>query len=272
MFHSLYSAKPNSMNRRPFVFKQLFVLFTAMLLSFSAFGQIQTSSNSYSGCPNQIITVGITWPNVGSTTYSITSPAGALPASTFLANVASFTISAPGGAGPGPTVYTYTLSGNGTSLAGPVTSVVYFNLTITPPAPLNITNNVFYCPGQTATLTAPLGGTLYNVAGPVNINGVTSNIINIASLGPQHNGQYTITSIGTCTISGTTSISVAPNTPLACSAPTNVCQWLPGDPAARRRQARARERLRQAQPGGGAAATAAGSSAAWPPGRRVRRG
>ncbi|MCC6371584.1 MAG: gliding motility-associated C-terminal domain-containing protein [Bacteroidia bacterium] len=198
------------------------LVFALTFFGFELYSQAIIVSPVYTACPNQTIMITPQWNNVGGVNYFLQSPNGGNPASGALGPVGSFTISC---AIPTATSITYTLSGTGNGQSGAVTSTVFFNLNIVPPAPLTITNQIFYCPGQTATLTAPIGGFTYDLNGPINQLGNTSNIITIANLpATGGSGVYTITSIGSCTAYGTTTISVAPSTPLAINATSNVCQ------------------------------------------------
>lgn len=196
-----------------------------IFLGFKSFSQAISVQANYTACPNQIVTVTPVWNNVGGVNYSLLSPAGGSPSSGALGNVSSFTISHSSSVG---VTVTYTLSGTGTGGSGIVTSTVFFNLQIIPPAPLTLTNQIYYCPNQTATITAPIGGFTYDLQGPINILNNPSNIITIPNLpATGANGVYTVTCIGTCTAKGTTTISVAPSTPLAINAASNVCQCSP---------------------------------------------
>jgi gliding motility-associated-like protein len=194
-----------------------FIIPAVVLLPSAAFAQLYVPN--YTACPNQIITVTAQWPNVTITSLSLAIPAGGSAQNNGnLGTNTTFTISHPGPPS------TWTLVGTGTNLNGTVTSTAYFNVTIAPPPPLTIANQINYCPGQTATLTADPGGNSYNLSGPVSFSNLPSNIITIPNLGGNHNGTYTVTSIGTCTRTGTTTIAVAPPNAIVVNTPSNICQ------------------------------------------------
>jgi gliding motility-associated-like protein len=179
-----------------------------------------TVASSYSGCNNQIITVTASWPNVSITGLNlIIPPGGSATNNGNLGTQTTFTLSHPTSG-----TLQWTLTGNGTNLSGPVTSTAYFNVSIIPPAPLSITNTANYCPGTTATIIAEPGGTSYSIGGPANQPVQASNVFLFGPLGPGHNGTYTVVSIGTCTMTGTTSINVAPSNAITVNTPSNVCQ------------------------------------------------
>lgn len=205
--------------------KVLILFAVALVFVGSAFAQ--PSSPDYAACPNQTVQGNITWNNVGTTNYTVYPPPGSNPAAFFTVNgsnpfVFSHVGSSPAGS---QTVVTYTVVGNGISGAGPVTGSFQFNLTVTPPAALNLTNTVYYCPGQTATIIAPSGGNYYNISSPCfNANNLAFPTINIPNLTAAHNCTYLVTSVGACTATGITTISVAPNTPITVSSTSNICE------------------------------------------------
>lgn len=199
----------------------LFVL-VFLLAGHALRSQIQVAS-SFTACPNQVVTVNITWPNTQINNLTLTIPGGGSATNNGnLQTNTTFTISHPG-----PLATTWTLVGAGNQGATVVTSTVSFQLNIQPPPPLNITNGNYqgyYCPGETATIVADAGGSNYLVQGPQNLGAFPTNVILVPNLTPAFNGVYTITSVGSCTITGTTTIQVAPNNPLTVNASSNVCQ------------------------------------------------
>jgi gliding motility-associated-like protein len=199
------------------------LLFAALLFPRSSASQIQVSN--YTACPNMIVTVNVTWPNVAITSLSLINiPVGGSPAGpTFnLGTATTFTISYPG-----PNSPNWTIAGTGNSLGGPTTSTTQFNLQIVPSPPLNIANQGNYCPGSSATLVADPGGAQYAVTlngAPINGSPFSSNVITIPGLSSANNGTYLVTSIGTCTYSGNTVINVAPQSAIQVNQPINICQ------------------------------------------------
>ena len=202
---------------------KLFLSFFGLLSGTAAFAQgIQLSQPVYTACPNQIMTVTATWPNVGGVTYSLASPVGGNPGNGALAS-GVFTITHSSAVA---TNVNFTLSATGTSLTGQVSASVVVPVSIIPPAPLTFTNQIDYCPGNTAQIIAPLGGTSYNINSPCfNATNLQSNIINIPNLSAVHNCTYLVTSVGSCTATGITTINVAPATPITVNSPSNVCQF-----------------------------------------------
>ncbi len=200
-----------------------------LFLSLSYFAQPIIVPN-YTACPNQTITIGATWNNVGNVSYTLFTPPGSTPNAPapagvpWGANVTTYVVSNSGNP-PTTSVHSYTLSGTGQSINGLVTNSVVFNITIESPPPLTLTNQVNYCPGETATITAPSGGNTYNLTSNcLNILGLQFPVITIPNLSAANNCTYMVTSVGACTVTGITSISVAPNTPISVSANTNICQ------------------------------------------------
>ncbi len=198
----------------------------AVLLIFAGSLRAQLSTPNYTGCPNQIITVNVQWPNVAITNLSLSIPAGgsALNNGNLQSNT-TFTISHPG-----PATTNWTLSGTGTGASGPVTSTIVFQVSITAPAPLTFVHQSGtsdYCPGSTANITTDQGGNYYTVNGPQNLGTFQTNVFVIPNLGAGHSGTYQVTSVGTCTRTGVFALNVAPNTPLTVNNASNVCE---GDP------------------------------------------
>jgi gliding motility-associated-like protein len=196
----------------------------ALILSFLCFLHLgikaQLTVPNYNACPNQTVMITATWNNVSTISYSLANSSG-LPPYLAISNVTnSFIVSSP-------TSTTFVLYAQGNQNGNPVASSVTVNLFVTPPAPLTITNTGQYCHGATATLTAPIGGNVYNVSGPPGTPNIASgpNIITIPNLAASpNNGAYTITSVfAGCTRTGVTNISVAPNVVLSTSSPTSVC-------------------------------------------------
>lgn len=196
----------------------IILLFTSVFVNVLN-AQIQVQN--YTACPNQVVTVTATWPNVGNVSYNLSVPNGGSPASGALASNV-FTISHSSQILGN---FQFTLNGVGTSLQGQVASSATINLTIVPPAPLSLTNQVNYCAGSTATITAPPGGLFYNVNSTCfSANNLQSNVILIPNLSAINNCTYLITSAGSCTATGVTTINVSPTTPITVNSPSNVCQ------------------------------------------------
>jgi gliding motility-associated-like protein len=226
IFKSYRLKKPASEHSSNYMSKQnIYRAFLILCLFFSAFyssGQIQVSG--YTACPNQIVTVTATWNNVTANSLTLVIPAGG-SGQTNLGNSLTFTISHTGPPNPNTT---FTLMGSGSGSSGTTTSSTQFVLTINVPPALSFTNganNGNYCPGQNANIIAPPGGDYYLVTGP----GVGTSVSfpsNIISFGPLISGGpsvYSIVSVGSCTMSGTTTINVAPNNQITVNTTSNVC-------------------------------------------------
>lgn len=195
-------------------------LFLCVFLLGGGSAGAQLTVSDYTGCPNQVITVNVSWPNVAISSLSLVIPNnGSATNNGNLQTNTTFTISHPG---PGTT--NWTLYGTGTGNSGVVTSTVVFQLTIQPPPAINIQNQILYCHGSSATLIADPGGSYYNVTGVQNLGQFQTNVIIVPNLNASHSGTYLVTSVGTCTQFGTTTISVAPNTPITVNTTSNVCE------------------------------------------------
>jgi len=178
----------------------------------------QATIPNYTACPCQTITGTVSWPNTAVTQMVVSSPAGFTslpipPNSTTFSLVASCSSN-------GNSIFTATV--NGVGLNGAVSQTVGFNVNVIPPAPLSLTNQAAYCYNSTATITAPLGGNYYTLSGS-SPSQTFANIITFGPLTPQSAGVYTVTSVGTCTAFGTTTISVAPNSQLSINSNSSVC-------------------------------------------------
>ena len=188
----------------------LFVLVCSQLI------QAQVTVSNYNACPGQSIIVTANWNNAANVTYILNS---GTPPNVVQANP-NFTIFSN-------TSTQYTITGNGVVNGLPAVSSATFNLSISAPPPLTFTNPGQFCFNSTATFTAPIGGISYSVSGPPGTANFVSNsnIISINNVLPQPNtGQYTITTLFSgCTNTGVTNISVAPNTAITISSPTNIC-------------------------------------------------
>lgn len=199
--------------------KILALFFLLFLIKGTGFAQAPPplSVPNYTACPCQSITASATWNNVSSITYNLLVP-GPPPSNTVFA-VPNFQIF---NCSPIFTTVTYTLIATGSFQGNPVTQTVNFNLTINPPAPMVIGNNINYCYGSTATFTAPIGGINYSVT-PNQVS--TSNIINIPNLTASSAGPYTVTSvIAGCTVTGVTNINVSTLKVITVNTTSNVCQ------------------------------------------------
>lgn len=208
-----------------------------LLLTVKSFVNAQVTVPDYNVCPNQTVMVTATWNNVGNVSYTLFTPIGSTPfapapTGTFLGSNINTIILSNSGTLPLPSVHTYTLAGTGQSLNGVVTSTAYFSITITAPPPLNITNQIYYCPGETGVITAPSGGQYYNINSPCfNATNLQFPVITIPNLTAANNCVYTITSVGSCTATGITTINVAPTTPITINSNSNVCQCDPNNPS-----------------------------------------
>lgn len=192
-------------------------LFPVFLLLLAGKSMGQLTVPSYSACPNQTVLVTPTWNNISNISYFLTAPGQApvqvQPTFTIMQGV--------------PGVYTYTLTGNGTSNTGPVTNSVNLMLTVNVAPPLSFTNTTNFCFGTSASFTTTIGGANYQVTGGCagNMNS-TSNIINIQNLTSSCAGIYTVnTTINGCARTGTTQVNVAPNSVLTVMSPTAICQY-----------------------------------------------
>jgi gliding motility-associated-like protein len=197
-------------------------LILCVIQGFAAFGQL-TVNPSYTACPNQVVTVTATWPNVTINSMTLTSPNGGMPASGSLGPVTTFTISH---SSTTALTTTFALFASGSAISGPVTGSVLVSLTIVPPPSVTFANPQYdYCAGSCATMVATPGAYSYQVSGGAGFNQIyTSNIITICNLSSVHNGTYMVTSIGTCTSRGIYTLNIAPNTPVSINSPSNVCQ------------------------------------------------
>ncbi len=186
-----------------------------LLLAGKSLGQLTVGA--FTACPNQTVQVSPTWNNISNITYFLAAP-GQAPVQV----QPTFTImqSQVG-------IYTYTLTGNGTSNTGPVTNSVNVTLTVFQPAALTFTNAFNFCFGSNASFTTTIGGSNYLVTGGCSGNlNVNSNIININNLTSSCAGIYSVsTVINGCVRSGTTQINVAPNNQLTATSPTAICQF-----------------------------------------------
>jgi gliding motility-associated-like protein len=198
--------------------KSLFILTVLFLSLFAGQLHAQLTVPNYTACPNQIVTVTATWPGVQVTGLTLVVPGsgtGAQPGTNM-----TFTVSASN-------LANFQLIGQGNALSGPVTNTANFSVIVYTPAPLGIINPTVYCFGQTATLTADLGGNYYTVtASPIPVTHPQGGFPNVITFGPltaAHTGTYQITSVGACTITGITSISVAPNSQISVNSTSNVC-------------------------------------------------
>jgi gliding motility-associated-like protein len=194
-------------------------LFLIVLFLFALRFNAQLTVPSYTACPNQVVTVQATWNNVAVTSLTLAIPPNG-NGPTNLGQNLTFTVSAS--AAPA----TFTLSGTGNNGGTVNSGPVLFNINIVQPPPLSIANTINYCPGTQATLTADMGGTTYLVSGPglTGIQSFNTNILNYGPLTSGHTGVVTVTSVGTCTLVGTTTINVAPSTPITINSTSNVCQ------------------------------------------------
>lgn len=199
--------------------KKIFFSGLLIFLIKSNFYSQQLTVTSATACPNQSVTLQATWNNVGSVSYTIAKSS------------TSFTQqSSPNFPVSEISTFVYTISAQGTALSGPVTSSTTATLTIITPAPLTITNTPFYCYGGTATITAPLGSSSnYSLTGPIGTPAFApsnNNIILVPNLStPTYDGQYTVTAnMSGCIRTGTTQISVSPNSQITVSSTSNVCQ------------------------------------------------
>lgn len=185
----------------------------------------QLSVPDYTACPCQTITAFATWNNASSVTYSLYTPGpgGGSTMSTFASP--SFTIF---NCSPVLTTVTYTLVGAGVYQGNPTVLSDVFNLTISPPASMTLTNTITYCSGSTATIVAPPGGNVYSYfgGGGGNTGNSSSNIITIGPLSnPHHVGSYSVTTVvAGCTLTGVTNIDVAPLKVMTASLPVSICQ------------------------------------------------
>ena len=197
-------------------------LFISVFLLMSGFSRSQIVVSNYTGCPNQIITVNVSWPNVTITSLSLAIPIGGSATNNGnLQTNTTFTISHPGP----PNNYVWTIYGTGNGNSGVVTSTVQFQLSIQAPPTLTIANQKDYCPGSSATLVvSPAVGNYYTLTGTQNLGQFPTNVIIVPNLNAGHTGSYQVTSVGTCTMVGTTTINVAPNTPITVNTTSNVCQ------------------------------------------------
>ncbi len=200
---------------------KIFIFLTLLFFAADFRAQLTVSAPPQTVCPGQVISLTAQWPNVSIISLSITvPPGGSATNGGNLGNNPSFTVSATNTG-----FQNFTLVGAGTDINGPVTGTVVFQLNVQNPAPLTIGNQIDYCPGTSATLVAQAGGSSYNITGPgYNVSNLPSNIITIPNLGPGNSGTYTITSVGACTVSGTTQINVGPNNQIIVNTTSNVCQ------------------------------------------------
>jgi gliding motility-associated-like protein len=205
-----------------------------LLLVVKTFVNAQVTVPDYNVCPNQTVLVTATWNNVGNVSYTLFTPIGSTPfapapTGTLLgANTNTIIISHAGNLptpGNPASVHSFTIVGTGQSLSGIVTSTAFFNITVTAPPPLNLVNQVNYCPGETAVITAPSGGQYYNINSPCfNATNLQFPVITIPNLTAANNCTYVVTSVGSCTATGITTINVAPSTPITVNSNSNVCQ------------------------------------------------
>lgn len=204
---------------RPFLTLAVFLL-TAV----QAWAQPQLSTPNLTACPCQTMAVIPTWNNVSNINYTLIAPGPPATVQTvFTGTTAIFNCTQVA------TLYTYTLIGSGTFTGSPITQTVNFSLSVIPPAPLSITNGSFYCPADNAQITASnVSAPNYSVYGACAPNSPyvsPSNIISFPLSGNTCNGAYTVVAVsGGCTLTGITSISVAPSPALNVSTSTNVCQ------------------------------------------------
>ncbi len=196
--------------------KKLYTILLVGLLPF--LGWAQPTVPNYTSCPCQTFVATASWPNTSITQINLTLPAG-FSAAPIAPNSNSFVLNTSCSSN-GNSIFTGTV--NGVGLNGPVVQTFTFNVNVIAPAPLVIQNQGSYCSGSTATLTAPLGGNYYTIAGPSAPSGTFSNITFFGPLSAP-GGVYTITSIGSCTATGTTTISVAPNVQLSVNSSSAVC-------------------------------------------------
>lgn len=203
------------------------IVFILVLFLFvkNGFSQTPPSVPPATICPGQTTTLCVTWNNVANQTFQlytlpVVGTGTAVPPGT-----SCFTVTHPG---PGPVSVNYQLVCSGIFSGAPVTQTAYFTVDVIPPPPLTILTDTYYCHNSTITFTAPLGGSLYTIAGPCNNAQYPSNIMTFANpaQSPGCNGQYTVsTVIGGCPQKGVATISVAPVAVIAVNAPSNVCQY-----------------------------------------------
>lgn len=207
----------NSYMRNNFYKISLSFMFTCVV-AFASYAQVTVPP--YNACPNQTVPITATWNNVSNISYTLANSSGLPPYLATSGVTNTFIISSP-------TSTNFILYASGTQGGSPVTSSVSFNLIVTPPAAMTITNVGQYCYGSTATFIAPVGGGQYTVSGPPGTANMVSNsnIITIPNVLPApNNGNYTITSVFSgCTNTGVTTMAVAPNVGLTISSATNIC-------------------------------------------------
>jgi len=198
------------------------VFFFMMLVAVTGRAQLQVTLSSNTACPNEIITVNVSWPNTSISSLSLTGTPGASGTGN-LGTSTTFTISHSQVA-----ANNFTLCGTGTNINGPTTSCIQFPLTVNSAPTLTFINQVAYCPGGTATIETTPGGNYYTVtAGPVNLGSYQNNVFTIPNLSAAHSGTYQIKSIGSCTSSGVFTIAVAPSVVLTANTGSNVCENAP---------------------------------------------
>jgi hypothetical protein len=196
------------------VFKRASAIALFSLLSLSGL-KAQLTVPDYTACPGQPLVICGTWNNVSNITYTLT-PGGVIQ----LTNPC-FTITTP-------TITTqFTMCAAGSSLGLPTNSCDQFMVNIIVPPPLTVSHNINYCHGETAILTAGVGGVTYTLNGPPGVANIISpsNVITIPNLSAvPHSGTYTISTVlGGCLSSGITPINVAPNHQIAINSPSTVC-------------------------------------------------
>lgn len=201
--------------------KLLVLLFLTVFVNKQSFGQVPTVTN-YTACPCQTVVASVTWNNASNASYSLYAPPvvpGGPPLATFITNTFSIFNCSQVGAN-----FIYTIVAAGVQGGNPVTNTVTFTLQIVPPQPLNLTNQINYCNGSTAVITAPIGGNTYSFFTPCANGTSNSNVINLPNVTTLCNGNMTVTSvINGCTVTGVSSLNVEPLLTMAISPPANIC-------------------------------------------------
>lgn len=210
-------------------YRLLLTLATVFVFAIEAWAQPQLNCSSVTACPCQTVAIAPSWNNVSSISYTLITPP-VPPATTGTQNVFTGT-TAISQCPQIATLYTYTLIGCGTYTGSPICQTITVALQVQPPAPLTFTNGpngVYYCPGDNAVFTVQnVNAASYTVYGNcMNPNPYisSSNVVQFPVPGQNCNGGYTVIAVsGGCTMTGVTSISVAPSPALNIIAPQNVC-------------------------------------------------
>ncbi len=201
--------------------RPILTLTVLFLLSLQAWTQPNITVPNLTVCPCQTTAVIPTWNNVSGVNYTLIAPGVPTVQTPFTGSIAISNCTNLA------STFVYTLVGSGTYTGSPLVRTTNFTLSVIPPTPLSISQQTYYCPGETAVLTASnVSAPSYSIAGP-GANFVSpSNVISIPNVtSPSYTGAYTVTAVsGGCTLTGVTNVSVAPNALVNVNTPSNVCQ------------------------------------------------